>query len=226
MQQAETLDELQMRIVGLRDYFDVEHVVYHSVNATGGQYAAQTYTDDWKTRYFEQQYDRLDPVVLGAYQRFHPVDWKTLDWSGKNAQSFLSEALVSGVGSQGLSVPLRGPSGHFALFTVNTNEKDDKWAGFVAEKNHEIVLAAHFINQTALALEAETAPRVTTALSPREKDSLTMLALGLNRAMAADKLSISEHTLRVYIESARHKLGAVNTTQAVARAISSGLIII
>ena len=33
----------------------------------------------------------------------------------------------------------------------------------------------------------------------------------MNRAQAADSLSISEHTLRVYIESARFKLAAMNT---------------
>lgn len=55
---------------------------------------------------------------------------------------------------------------------------------------------------------------------------MTMLAIGLSRAQAADKLSISEHTLRVYVESARFKLGALNTTHAVARALSRGLIVV
>jgi DNA-binding CsgD family transcriptional regulator len=32
--------------------------------------------------------------------------------------------------------------------------------------------------------------------------------------------------LRVYIESARFKLGAMNTTQAVARALTLGLIVV
>jgi DNA-binding CsgD family transcriptional regulator len=57
-------------------------------------------------------------------------------------------------------------------------------------------------------------------------DALTLLALGHSRAQAANALSISEHTLRAYIESARLKLGAANTTHAVARAISRGLIIV
>jgi len=51
-----------------------------------------------------------------------------------------------------------------------------------------------------------------------------MLALGFNRAQAAESLSISEHTLRVYIESARFKLAASNTTHAVARAMNQGLL--
>ncbi len=55
---------------------------------------------------------------------------------------------------------------------------------------------------------------------------MTYLAKGFSRAQAADELKISEHTLRVYIEAARHKLGALNTTHAVARALSSGIIVV
>ena len=55
---------------------------------------------------------------------------------------------------------------------------------------------------------------------------MTLLAMGYSRAQVANSLSISEHTLRDYIESARLKLGALNTTHAVARAISRGLIVV
>ena len=55
---------------------------------------------------------------------------------------------------------------------------------------------------------------------------MTLLAIGYSRAQVADTLSISEHTLRVYIESARFKLGAMNTTHAVARAMQQGLIVV
>lgn len=55
---------------------------------------------------------------------------------------------------------------------------------------------------------------------------MTFLAMGFNRAKAADKMEISEHTLRVYIASAHFKLGAINTTHSVARAMSRGLIVV
>jgi DNA-binding CsgD family transcriptional regulator len=48
--------------------------------------------------------------------------------------------------------------------------------------------------------------------------------MGLNRAQAAEGLNISEHTFRAYVEGARFKLGALNTTHAVARAIALGLV--
>ena len=87
-----------------------------------------------------------------------------------------------------------------------------------------MILASHYINQKALELERGSDLMDFVSLSPRETDALTMLALGYSRAQASESLSISEHTLRVYIESARFKLTAMNTTHAVARALNQGLL--
>lgn len=227
LQQATTHAELQQSIVRLRDLYEVEHVVYHSVNRAGQQYAALTYKPEWVDRYIEMDYARIDPVVQGCYQRFHPVDWKRLDWSGKSVRSFMGEALDAGVGNQGLSVPIRGPNGQFALFTASACATDGQWASYSRDHVADLILVAHFVNQKALEIDqAEDDPDTVKKLSPREIDALSLLAVGYSRSQAADSLSISEHTLRVYIESARHKLGASNTTHAVAKAIAAGQIII
>ena len=225
LQQAKTLDDLHGVIFGLRDLYDVEHLVYHSVKSTVEQYGVLTYKEDWAGRYVEQNYERIDPVVLGCFQSFQPVMWKELDWSSKNSRRFLGEALDNGVGNQGFSVPIRGPSGQFALFTVNDTCKDDRWAKFTAEHHRQMILIAHYLNNKALEIEHGKLVSPIKALSPRESDSLTLLAMGYSRAHAADTLKISEHTLRVYIEAARFKLGSANTTHAVAAALSRGLIV-
>ncbi len=226
LQQVRTLDELTRHIVELRDTLDVEHVVYHSVNSTGEQYAALTYAEEWVERYLDRNYARIDPVVQGCYRRFVPVDWKALDWSGKPQRDFMAEAIDAGVGNQGFSLPIRGPNGQFACFTVNHRGSDEQWAKYTRENMRAVILAAHFVNQKALEIERGTDLVDQKSLSPREVDTLRLLAMGYSRAQASDALSISEHTLRVYLESARFKLGAANTTHAVARALSLGLIVI
>lgn len=224
LQQTTSLADLQKLIVRLRDGLDVEHVVYHSVNSTGQQYAALTYAPGWVERYTQQEYARIDPVVQGCFRRFHPVDWKRLDWSSKGVRNFMGEASDAGVGNQGYSVPIRGPNGQFALFTVSGRASDATWQKFTGEKVSDLILTAHFINQRALELERGTDFHAMFTLSPRELDALAMLAMGLNRAQAAEGLDISEHTFRAYVEGARFKLGAMNTTHAVARAIALGLV--
>ncbi|EPX81564.1 helix-turn-helix transcriptional regulator [Litoreibacter arenae] len=226
LSRATTLEEVQTFVEDLRDVYDLEHLVYHSVNSTGGQYAALTYDQEWVQRYLEQGYARIDPVVQGCYRKFQPTDWKALDWSAKGARSFLGEAVESGLGNQGFSVPIRGPSGQFAVVSVNHKCTDDTWANFTGERAADLLLISHYLNEKALQIEGNPERGPTRALSPREKDTLCLLASGANRANIAETLKISESTLRVYIESARFKLGATNTTHAVAMALTHGLIVV
>ena len=221
-----TLDGLQKVITTLRDAYAIDHMVYHWVDSAGDQYGCGTYSDEWRDHYIAKNYLRIDPVISGCFQQFHPVDWKRLDWSSKAARAFQAEAIEFGVGNQGYSIPIRGPKGQFALFTVSHTCDDDEWSKFTEEHSRDLILIAHFFNRKALEFEPNRVPDQSRALSPREVDAMTLLAMGCSRAQAAEKLSISEHTVRVYIESARFKLGALNTTQAVARAMSRGLIVI
>lgn len=226
LEQARGLDDVQGLTFALRDLFGVDHIVYHWVSADGEQYGCGTYDPVWIQHYLDREYLRVDPVVLGCFQRFHPVEWKRLDWSSKQAQAFQRDAIAHGVGNQGFSVPVRGPNGQFALFSVSTNATDDDWARFTQNHQRDLILIAHYFNKKALEFEKHRAPEPTKPLSPREVDALTFLAMGYARAQVAEMLSISEHTLRAYIESARFKLGAINTTHAVARAMSEGMIVV
>lgn len=226
LESAEGLEDLQILIEELRDNYGVDHIVYHWVNSNGEQYGCGTYDLEWVNRYVEKGYLRVDPVVVGCYQRFHPVDWKRLDWSSKAARALMQDAIAYGIGNQGFSIPLRGPNGQFALFTLSHNCNDTEWEDFTVTNRRDLILIAHYFNQKALEFEPGRTPEASQSLSPREIEAMTLLAVGYSRAQAADTLSISEHTLRVYVESARHKLGALNTTHAVARALSRGVIVV
>lgn len=226
LEQANSLEALQALSEALRDHLKVDHVAYHWVDSAGDQYGCGTYSVAWQKRYVDQNYQRLDPVVIGCFQRFHPVDWKRLDWSSKAARAFQAEAMAYGIGNQGFSVPVRGPNGQFAMFTVNHNCSDADWAEFAETHRRSLILIAHYLNEKALEFEPDRRPDIAQSLSPREVDAMTLIAIGYSRAQIANTLNISEHTLRVYIESARFKLGALNTTHAVARALTRGLIVV
>jgi DNA-binding CsgD family transcriptional regulator len=225
VQSATDVGGLQHATETLRDALGIAHVVYHWVNSKGERFGAGTYSQAWVDRYLERDYLRMDPVIIGCFQRFDPVDWKEIDWSSRAARAFIREAVAYGVGNQGYSIPLRGPVGQFALFTTSDCCDDATWAAFIAENQRDLILTAHEFHRRALAFEAEQEV-AHPALSPRELAAMTYIAKGLNRAQAAAEMDISEHTLRVYIEAARHKLGALNTTHAVARALSRGLIVV
>ena len=199
--------------------------MYHWVNVKGRTFGVGTYPMTWVERYQEKNYLTIDPVITGCFQRFHPVNWKELDWSSKAARQFMEDAVLYGVGNQGLSIPIRGPRGQYALFTMSHTCEDDEWEHFIDYTRRDVILMAHLFNKKTLELETDPTAEVNQTLSPREAETLTMLALGYSRAQTAHTLGISEYTLRVYAESARFKLGALNTTHAVASAVSRGLIV-
>lgn len=220
------LEEIHGLTLGLRDHYKIDHVVYHWVSADGEQYGFGTYPPEWVQHYVDKDYLRIDPVVIGCFQGAHPVNWKRLDWSSKAARLFQLDAINHGIGNQGYSIPLRGPNGQFAVFSVSHSCGDAVWEAFTIEHQRDLVLIAYFLNQKALELEKNRVPQPTRPLSPREVDALTFLAMGYGRAQVAEMLSISEHTLRAYIESARFKLGASNTIHAVAKALADGHIVV
>jgi DNA-binding CsgD family transcriptional regulator len=224
LQTTTSIDELQLRAHELRDLYKVSHIAYHTFRLNGDLVGAFTYDITWAKRYLEKDYRSVDPVVLGAARRFHPIDWKTLDWSSPAARAFMREAMSYGIGNQGWTIPIWGPQGEFALFNVNHHASDIEWADLIREHAKDFLLVSHLFHQQAKRIINNELSSPAAELSPREREALSLLSLGQSRAEVADSLQISENTLRTYIDSARHKLGAMNVTHAVALALARGVI--
>ena len=63
-------------------------------------------------------------------------------------------------------------------------------------------------------------------LTPRELDILGCLSEGLSNKAAARRLGISAHTVKFHLEAVFSKLGATSRTDAVARGLRGGLIVL
>src|SRR5438093_13154184 len=76
--------------------------------------------------------------------------------------------------------------------------------------------------------DLRTAPRrIDVAVEPltsREVEVLELLAEGLPNKAIADRLGISDQTVKFHVASISAKLGAANRTDAVRRAVRRGLI--
>ena len=167
LEQATELSALQTCSEALRDHFNVAHLGYHWVSSDGEQYGCGTYSAAWIGQYVQNDYIRIDPVIIGCFQRFHPVNWKELDWSSKAAIAFRKEAISAGVGNQGYSIPIRGPSGQFALFSLSHNTTDADWLDFTEKNRRDLILCAHSFNQKALEIEVKRRPEPAKPLSGR-----------------------------------------------------------
>lgn len=235
-------------IDAIRATYDVDHVYYYAISLGlevraregyrvaqlpeadghlrqgGRMLAAMSYSPDWVARYLEAKFNEFDPVLAGASASFDPVDWAELDWSEADRRSFREEAIAFGVGNQGYTVPVRGPAGQYAIFTINKACERGTWEKLLKECRTDFMLLAHFTHQRVLKLAGLEDAAPTRALSARERDAMRLIASGLSRSQAAEKLGISENTFRVYIDSARHKLCALNVPHAIALAAHKGII--
>jgi two-component system, NarL family, nitrate/nitrite response regulator NarL len=76
----------------------------------------------------------------------------------------------------------------------------------------------------ALAFDADPQPFGAESLTPREQDVLELLSLGLSNRRIAERLGISDHTVKFHVAAIYGKLGVSGRTAAVNRALRRGIL--
>ena len=179
----------------------------------------------WMEHYAAQAFFRVDPAIR------HCVDAVTPMLTGIDAPARLDgsawrlweDALGAGFGG-GIAIPLRLPGSALGGFSLVTGLVGQEFLAWHKSHGRWAALAAHAIDQRVLALaEPQTArPR----LSPRERECLTWLAIGLRHDRIAEKLGITRPTVELHLANARRKLDAKTREQALARAVALGLLVL
>lgn len=138
---------------------------------------------------------------------------------------FLDITAQSGA-PNGLGVPVRiSNQDVFGGWIFSCTDVGDIFDLLSEERGQETQLAAVMAYERMVAIKLGEGDPVTS-LSLREKECLLWLCAGFRSSMIADRLSISESAVNLYITNAKHKLGAKTREQAIARAIQSGEITI
>lgn len=142
--------------------------------------------------------------------RFTPFDW-----------SELSDHQPS-VAVSSFTVPLATPDGGGAVFSVAA--RIDSATNFHRTRamRPEMLRLAQFVHRHALSRAGY--PPKRPCLAPLEVQALRALASTADRSSIASQLGLAETTVRVVIDSARHKLGALTTGHALALAVKNSLI--
>lgn len=183
------------------------------------------YPPEWLARYLEQGYIGIDPVVTHCRNNTVAFNWeqtKPLEKGCKTIREFMGESRDFGLKS-GISFPVHSPSGEVAILSL---------ASSYLEHSSTINESIPFVHQAAFHVH-EAVKRVIgipaihqikDPLTEREKDCLLWTADGKTSWETAKILGVSERTVKYHLQNACVKLNAVNRTQAIARAVSLGLI--
>lgn len=183
---------------------------------------AVTYSTEWIKRYFDLRYMKHDPVVSLGLSSMMPIDWGEIGAPNPTVQRLFGEARDFGVGRHGMTFPIRGRFGERGVFSITSDESDMEWTRIRKLFMRDFQVLGYHVH--GMVLRAECISVQSVKLSPREIDCLRWAALGKTAAETADILGIGERTARCYLETTRHKLGAINITNAVAKAISLNII--
>lgn len=185
-------------------------------------YIAVTYSSEWIEHYRARGYLKIDPVIRIGLRRLLPVDWDDFAGGDTSLRQFFGEASEFGLGRRGMSFPVHGHGGDRALFSVTADlsDREWQWARRTAFR-HFPIIAAHLHDAV---LRTEGVLQAQPHLSPRELECLQWTSEGKTVWESGMILGLSPHTVRCYLESARHKLGASSNTHAVSLALKSGLL--
>jgi DNA-binding NarL/FixJ family response regulator len=108
-----------------------------------------------------------------------------------------------------------------AGYLLKDAEADEVGAAVRAANDGEVHLDAAVARKLTQSL---VAPRGTTALTPREREILILVAQGKSNRDVADALVISERTARTHVSKVLAKLGLTSRTQAALWAVREGLV--
>lgn len=207
--------------------YGLKNAAYLGINVPGltdhnRPYIAVTYSDEWVHHYCSENYFDIDPVLPSALRSLLPLDWATIEIANRKVMNFFGEAREFGVGRHGLSFPIRGRYGETALFSITQDCIDREWINLRKHCMRDFQILSFCFHE--LILRAESQIFRPIQLSRRERECLFWAAKGKTFGEIATILTISERTVKFYLDVARHKLGAMNITEAVAKAVSMNIL--
>jgi DNA-binding CsgD family transcriptional regulator len=211
-----------------RNLYGLKNISYLGVNLPTSDgtpyYVHNTYSEDWLSRYHTERYLSVDPIIRLGLKAMLPVDWSDIPNLTPEQRRMFGESCEFGVGSQGLTFPLHGLHGETAVFSIASDFSKAEWFNFKRSHLRDMRIIADFFHQRVLKDALGPNADAELELTDRELECLKWSAEGKTYEDTGTLLGISARTVRFFLENARHKLGSLNTTHAVASAMLRGLI--
>lgn len=219
-----SLEAMQKIAGSICNVYNLANIAYHALYIPGAKVfnpiLVLTYDPGWITRYKDNDYFKIDPVVVCGTKSFLPLDWAHLDHESAVARGFFAEADRFDVGRQGITLPVRGAGGERALFTVTANMSMREWEQRRAGYMKEFQMIGHYMHDRIVELSGyrDIAPK--PALSPREMTCLEFAARGATVKQIAASLHITDRAVRLYLSSGCAKLDCATIPQAIAKTVA------
>ena len=184
------------------------------------------YPAEWVQVYHDENFSKVDPALSAMFKRRLPFVWDAgvlaKDVKAPTQKKFLDSARDFRM-SRGLTVPVYGPSGEFAMFSFVSSGNLREFSKTVDTYGHDLHLLSLYFHQAMLQASISVEPE-ELQVTGREREVLHWAASGKTFEEIGVILGISQRTVEAHIYNAMKKLNVYNTPQAVAKAVMLGLI--
>lgn len=185
------------------------------------------YPKEWRDRYTEAGYIAIDPTIIHCASNLLPIRWEQIvpqEKENEQVRCFMGEARGFGLQS-GVSFAVHSPHGESAMLSLATQITH---ASARSHINNAMpfaqLFAIHLHENVRRILEHDIIPLKRVELTTREREVLLWTAEGKTTWETSRILNVSERTVVFHLSNASTKLKVSNRQQAVARAVSLGLI--
>lgn len=230
-----TVEDIRQHLSQLSSQLGFDHFSYVGGRAfnpkTGGHaiwtrqpLIINTFPTEFLELYHREDLSRIDPVVGETMRRKLPFVWDAENYYGTEDGAAHDFFLLSHDFRvmRGLTIPVYGPTGDFAMFSYISLSDPEHFRRLIATHGHQLHLASIYAHQMASQVAETDTPEIE--LKPREVEILHWTAAGKTSAETALILGISEKTVQFHLYKAMAKLGVYSKAAAAAKAVLLGLI--
>jgi LuxR family transcriptional regulator, quorum-sensing system regulator LasR len=228
--QASTVAELHTKVQSVCAGIGFESFLYGMRVQQPGlppdDFILSGFPDSWWNKYTSDHLITVDPIMRHAFPGRLPYLWFQAKNLNIRERQFMEEAHSHGLAT-GVTLPVHVTTGEAGLLSLARSDYGNAPQADTVSHLAEANLMAIYIHEAlrkCIIPSADGLFAATIKLSPREADCLRWLCTGKSAWEVSVILSISETTVRGYLRTAYEKLGVTTQSQAIAKAISLGLI--
>lgn len=185
------------------------------------------YPKDWRDHYTANNYMVIDPTVQYCAQNITPMSWdgdSLQKQENAEIRRFMSEARDFGINS-GVSFPIHTAQGDFAMLSFASEQAQSPTFQRIQRVLPMGQLFTAYLHEAVRRIfDKDVLALSKVELTQRERQCLLWATEGKTAWETSQILSISERTVTFHLQNVQGKLGVGNRQQAVARAVSLGII--
>ena len=184
----------------------------------------------WTARYATRGYHLIDPRVTLTRLRSVPIIWSLPSESNvPRVRSFVQDAARHSIRG-GVAWSLHDARVGRVVIAWDSKaaaESPDAREASIQGKLASLALLAGFVHE-AMMVHCQGTARNTTykKLTSRERECVALAAHGMTSADVAVKLGITPRTANFHFGNIMSKLGALNRSEAIARAVAANLVLL